>query len=52
MFGFFIQSREDDVDRDGRKDFLHLTLQMDTLDTEKVLGLQLLVFFRYSLQVE
>ncbi|XP_014674883.1 PREDICTED: transmembrane protein 231-like [Priapulus caudatus] len=44
-----VKSREEDVNRDGKKDLLHFSLEMPVTDTEDIFALQLLLFFDYRL---
>ena len=51
MCDFSLQSREEDENSDGKPDQLIFSLEMPLVDTEVVLGVQLLLFFDYKLQV-
>lgn len=52
--GFIIklfQSREPDENGDGKADGLEFKLEMPFVDSEKVVGVKLLLFFEYTLHV-
>ena len=51
MCDFSLQSREEDENSDGKPDQLIFSLEMPLVDTEVVLGVQLLLFFDYKLHV-
>ena len=46
-----LQSREEDTDRDGRNDVLHLQVDMPLDDLEEVIGVQLILIFDYRFYV-
>lgn len=47
----FNESREEDINMDGKYDLLHFSLQMPIMDKEEIFTLQLLMFFEYRLYV-
>ena len=51
MCDFTLQSREEDENSDGKPDQLIISLEMPLVDTEVILGVQLLLFFDYKLHV-
>ena len=51
IFYFYLQSREEDINRDGSNDVLHLQVDMPLYDLEEVIGVQLLIIFDYRLHV-
>ena len=51
MCDLSLQSREEDENSDGKPDQLIFSLEMPLVDTEVVLGVQLLLFFDYKLHV-
>ena len=47
----YFQSREEDINKDGRPDNLLFTLELPLLDTESLLGIKLIMIFDYKLFV-
>lgn len=48
---FFFQSYEEDLNKDGKNDVFHFTLELPLSSKESIYSVQLLLIFDYKLQV-
>lgn len=51
IFPFLFQAFEEDITGNGLSDSLQLKLEIPLFDSEHVVGVEMLLFFTYKLQV-